>query len=91
METVLSSRHKTVVIGPDRPFCIIGERINPTGRKAFQAQLQANDISQLDRTYGRVSLRKVFAVVQTANTDTYLGAHIILTDPPTSLVPTRTR
>jgi hypothetical protein len=41
-----------------------------------------NDISQLDRTYGRVSQRKVFAVVQTANTDTYLGAHIILTDPP---------
>jgi 5-methyltetrahydrofolate--homocysteine methyltransferase len=48
LETVLSSRHKTVVIGPERPFCIIGERINPTGRKAFQAQLQANDISQLD-------------------------------------------
>ena len=48
METVLSSRHKTVVIGPERPFCIIGERINPTGRKAFQAQLQAGDISQLD-------------------------------------------
>jgi len=41
-----------------------------------------NDISQLDRTYGRVSLRKAFAVVQSANTDTYLGAHIILTDPP---------
>jgi len=37
-----------VVIGPERPFCIIGERINPTGRKAFQAQLQAGDISQLD-------------------------------------------
>jgi 5-methyltetrahydrofolate--homocysteine methyltransferase len=48
LETVLSSRLKTVVIGPERPFCIIGERINPTGRKAFQAQLQANDISQLD-------------------------------------------
>lgn len=41
-----------------------------------------NDISQLDRTYGRVSLRKVYMGVQTANTDTYLGAHIILTDPP---------
>lgn len=41
-----------------------------------------NDISQLDRTYGRVSLRKEYAVVQTDNTDTYLGAHIILTDPP---------
>jgi hypothetical protein len=41
-----------------------------------------NDISQLDRTYGRVSLRKVYMGVQTANTDTYLGAHVILTDPP---------
>jgi len=41
-----------------------------------------NDISQLDRTYGRVSLRKAYASVQTANVDTYLGAHIILTDPP---------
>jgi len=35
------------VIGPSRPFCMIGERINPTGRKAFQAQLQAGDLSQL--------------------------------------------
>ena len=41
-----------------------------------------NDISQLDRTYGRVSLRKVYMGVQTSNTDTYLGAHVILTDPP---------
>ena len=48
MDTVLQSRSKTVVIGSDRPFCIIGERINPTGRKAFQAQLQAGDLSQLE-------------------------------------------
>jgi 5-methyltetrahydrofolate--homocysteine methyltransferase len=48
METVLESRSKSVVIGPERPFCIIGERINPTGRKAFQAQLQAGDLSQLE-------------------------------------------
>jgi hypothetical protein len=41
-----------------------------------------NDISQLDRTYGRVSLRKAYATIETANTDTYLGAHLILTDPP---------
>jgi 5-methyltetrahydrofolate--homocysteine methyltransferase len=47
LETVLSSRSKTVVIGHERPFCIIGERINPTGRKGFQAQLQAGDLSQL--------------------------------------------
>jgi 5-methyltetrahydrofolate--homocysteine methyltransferase len=36
------------VIGPEQPFCVIGERINPTGRKAFQAQLQAGDLSQLE-------------------------------------------
>ena len=48
METVLESRSKTVVISPDGPFTIIGERINPTGRKAFQAQLQAGDLSQVE-------------------------------------------
>ncbi len=40
------------------------------------------DISRLDRTIGRVSLRKAFAAVQTANTDVYYGSHAILTDPP---------
>jgi len=48
MDTVLQSRSKTVVIGSEEPFCIIGERINPTGRKAFQAQLQAGDLAQLE-------------------------------------------
>jgi 5-methyltetrahydrofolate--homocysteine methyltransferase len=48
VETVVASPSRTVVIGPERPFCIIGERINPTGRKAFQAQLQAGDLSQLE-------------------------------------------
>jgi 5-methyltetrahydrofolate--homocysteine methyltransferase len=48
VETVLESRSKTVVISPNGPFTIIGERINPTGRKAFQAQLQAGDLSQVE-------------------------------------------
>src|SRR6476646_87910 len=48
MDTVLQSRSRTVTIGSGRPFCVIGERINPTGRKAFQAQLQAGDLAQLD-------------------------------------------
>src|SRR6476619_2768891 len=48
MDTVLESRTKSVVIGAGRPFCIIGERINPTGRKAFQAQLQSGDLSQIE-------------------------------------------
>jgi 5-methyltetrahydrofolate--homocysteine methyltransferase len=47
-QTVIRSRATTVVIGGDQPFCVIGERINPTGRKAFQAQLQAGDLSQLE-------------------------------------------
>jgi 5-methyltetrahydrofolate--homocysteine methyltransferase len=45
METVLHSRSSTVTIGPEQPFCIIGERINPTGRKAFAEQLRAGDLS----------------------------------------------
>src|SRR5438874_11837638 len=48
MDTVIRSRSRTIVIGPEQPFCVIGERINPTGRKAFQAQLQAGDLSQLE-------------------------------------------
>ncbi len=47
MHTTLSSATKTVTIGHDQPFCIIGERINPTGRKAFAAQLRENDLSQV--------------------------------------------
>jgi 5-methyltetrahydrofolate--homocysteine methyltransferase len=45
METVLQSRSSTVTIGPEQPFCIIGERINPTGRKAFAEQLRNGDLS----------------------------------------------
>jgi 5-methyltetrahydrofolate--homocysteine methyltransferase len=48
VDTVVQSPSRTVVIGPEQPFCVIGERINPTGRKAFQTQLQAGDLSQLE-------------------------------------------
>jgi 5-methyltetrahydrofolate--homocysteine methyltransferase len=47
MHTVLRSVTRTVTIGHDQPFCIIGERINPTGRKKFQMQLRANDLSEI--------------------------------------------
>jgi len=36
------------VIGPGRPFCVIGERINPTGRKKLQAELQQGDLSRIE-------------------------------------------
>ena len=48
-ETVLRSATREVVIGHDRPFCLIGERINPTGRKVFQEQLRAGDLSAIER------------------------------------------
>ncbi|MBO0802145.1 MAG: dihydropteroate synthase [Nocardiopsaceae bacterium] len=38
----------TVTIGPGRPFAIIGERINPTGRKAFQRRLRDGDLSSIE-------------------------------------------
>jgi len=47
METVLRSAAREIVIGPQRPFCIIGERINPTGRKVFQEQLRRGDLSRI--------------------------------------------
>jgi 5-methyltetrahydrofolate--homocysteine methyltransferase len=48
MQTVLRSASKQVVIGDDQPFCIIGERINPTGRKIFQEQLRAGDLTRIE-------------------------------------------
>jgi 5-methyltetrahydrofolate--homocysteine methyltransferase len=47
MHTILRSASREVVLGHDQPFCVIGERINPTGRKIFQAQLRAGDLSRI--------------------------------------------
>jgi 5-methyltetrahydrofolate--homocysteine methyltransferase len=43
--TVLRSRSRTVEMGAGRPFCVIGERINPTGRKKFADDLRAGELS----------------------------------------------
>ncbi|MGH3383099.1 MAG: dihydropteroate synthase [Nocardioidaceae bacterium] len=48
-ETTLRSATREVVIGHGRPFCLIGERINPTGRRIFQDQLRAGDLSAIER------------------------------------------
>jgi len=47
--TIVESRSKTVAIGFDEPFCVIGERINPTGRKKLAAELEAGDFSTVER------------------------------------------
>lgn len=49
MHTTVSSANQTLIIGSDQPFCIIGERINPTGRKVFQEQLRAGDLSAVEK------------------------------------------
>ena len=43
MNTVLSSRSREVVVSIDRPFVVIGERINPTGRKKLAAEMVAGN------------------------------------------------
>ena len=47
-DTVVSSARKEVVIGFERPFVIIGERINPTGRKVLAAEMADGNYSRVE-------------------------------------------
>ena len=46
--TVVASASREAVIGFDQPFCVIGERINPTGRKKLAAEMEAGDFSTVE-------------------------------------------
>ena len=46
--TVVESKTKTAIIGFDEPFCVIGERINPTGRKILAEELERDDFSRVE-------------------------------------------
>jgi 5-methyltetrahydrofolate--homocysteine methyltransferase len=48
-DTLLSSESKEVVIGFERPFVVIGERINPTGRKVLAAEMAEGDYSRVEQ------------------------------------------
>lgn len=48
MKTVIESKTKTVEIGPGLPFVIIGERINPTGRKKLAAEMAAGNYDRVE-------------------------------------------
>jgi len=52
MHTILRSASKEVMVGIDRPFIIIGEKINPTGRKKLAAALTEGNFD-----YASVALR----------------------------------
>jgi 5-methyltetrahydrofolate--homocysteine methyltransferase len=46
--TVISSMTREVIIGFDRPFVMIGERINPTGRKLLAEEMKVGDFSRVE-------------------------------------------
>ncbi len=46
-DTIISSASREVIIGFDRPFVVIGERINPTGRKVLAEEMKAGDLSRV--------------------------------------------
>ena len=47
--TVLESKTRTHVISFEAPFTVIGERINPTGRKLLAAEMKAYDFSRVEQ------------------------------------------
>jgi 5-methyltetrahydrofolate--homocysteine methyltransferase len=79
-DTVISSATKEVVIGFERPFVLIGERINPTGRKLLAAEMAAGD-------YSRVQADALAQVAAGANM-LDINAGIPLADEPRILAET---
>lgn len=49
IRTVIESKTKTAVIGFEEPFCVIGERINPTGRKVLAEELRNDNFTTVER------------------------------------------
>ena len=49
MQTIIRGKEQQTLISPDQPTAIIGERINPTGKKRLAASLVARDMSRVQR------------------------------------------
>ena len=77
--TVVASATREVVIGFDQPFCVIGERINPTGRKKLAAEMQAGDFSTVEAD--------VHAQVAAGATMLDVNAGVTAVDPNTTEPP----
>ena len=48
-QTIISSKTKEINIGPDQPFVIIGERINPTNRKLLAEEMKAGNLERVQQ------------------------------------------
>ena len=79
-DTIISSNSKEVVIGFDRPFVMIGERINPTGRKLLSKEMAEGDFSRVEQD----TLAQVSAGAQMLD----VNAGIPLADEPRILAET---
>ena len=79
-KTVVSSSTKEVVIGFDQPFVMIGERINPTGRKLLAKEMSKGDFSRVEQD----TLAQVAAGAQMLD----VNAGIPLADEPKILAET---
>ena len=79
-KTVVSSATKEVVIGFDQPFVMIGERINPTGRKLLAKEMSKGDFSRVEQD----TLAQVTAGAQMLD----VNAGIPLADEPKILAET---
>lgn len=79
-KTVVSSAGKEVIIGFDRPFVVIGERINPSGRKLLAEEMQAGDFSRV--------AADVIAQVEAGASMLDVNAGIPLADEPAILAGT---
>jgi len=73
-KTIISSSSKEVIIGTDLPFVIIGERINPTGRKLLAKEMAEGDFTRVERD----ALAQVSAGAQMLD----VNAGIPLSDEP---------
>ena len=79
-DTIISSATKEVVIGFDRPFAVIGERINPTGRKLLAEEMKNGDFSRV--------VADALAQVAAGATILDINAGIPLADEPAILAKT---
>ncbi|WP_420452594.1 dihydropteroate synthase [Ilumatobacter sp.] len=93
-ETIISSATREVVIGFDRPFVMIGERINPTGRKLLAEEMKAGDFDRvasdaLEQVAGGAQMLDVNAGIPLADEPALLAQAIQLvqsvTDVPLSI------
>jgi len=75
--TVISSSTREVVIGFEEPFVVIGERINPTGRKLLAEEMKSGDFSRVERD--------AVAQVEAGATVLDVNAGIPLADEPAIL------